>query len=172
MSDRYAGRSVHGAPQHARRFAENPIIRIEGCVARSLALSPSDLAALERVRFLDIAPPESRSVWPEKDWAGVRISDLLTLAGVDSNARWIQVLGGPMASVLPIDQAGTAFLLDRLDDQPIAVEFGGPFRLASLELRYNLCVKWVDSIIVAELEPDRSAERIAIARQRARDFQR
>lgn len=169
MSERYAGRSIHGAPQHARRFAEHPRLQIDASGERSLGLLPGDLSHIERVSFLRQFPEDARQGWPAKDWSGVPLSTLIALVNPGPEDRWIQVLGGPLASVLPIEESGNAILADRLDGEPIPVELGGPYRLVCPVLRYNLSVKWVDRILLSEQEPDRSAERIAVARQRARD---
>ena len=168
MADRFAGRTVHGAPPHARKTAANPVLRIAGNVDRTLQLSPCDLSALEHRRFLDHIPPEGPGHWPSTDWAGVPISVLIAAAGPKPGSRWIQVLGGPLASVISFEDAETALICDRLGEKPIPLEKGGPFRLASIGIPYNLCVKWVDRIVISEHEPDRSVERVADARQRAR----
>lgn len=169
MSDRFAGRSVHGAPKHAQRLSEAPVIRVEGAVSRSLEFNSDELATLTQVRFLDAFPEVAQLFWPRTDWSGVPISVLIELASPDPDAAWVQVLGGPFASVFPIDTAGEAILACRLVDAPIPLELGGPFRLIHPAIPYNLCVKWADTIVISRDEPDRSAERIAAARQRARD---
>ena len=169
MSERYAGRSIHGAPQHARRFAEHPILEIMTNDGRSLGLPPGDLSHFERISFLRRFSDDVRRGWPAKDWAGVPLSTLLPLVNPGPDDRWIQVLGGPIASVMAIEDTGNAILADRLDGEPIPVELGGPYRLVCPVLTYNLSVKWVDRILLSEQEPDRSAERVAVARQRARD---
>lgn len=169
MVDRFAGRTVHGAPPHARKTASNPTISIEGNVDRPLNVSAIELSNLERRRFLDHIPPDGLGHWPATDWSGVPISTLIELASPKHDSRWIQILGGPLATVVSIDDAASTLLCDRLGVGPIPLENGGPFRLVSAELPYNLCVKWVDRIVVSVEEPDRSAERVAEARQRARD---
>jgi DMSO/TMAO reductase YedYZ molybdopterin-dependent catalytic subunit len=169
MADRFAGRTIHGIPPHARRTAENESIRIEGNVERMLTCSRSDLSNLEHRRFLDAIPPEGFGHWPQTDWSGVPISELIQLASPRPDSRWIQILGGPLATVIPIDAAERALLCDQLGDNPIPLESGGPFRLVAAHIPYNLCVKWVDRIVVSVEEPDRSVERVAEARQRARD---
>ncbi|MCC6703768.1 MAG: molybdopterin-dependent oxidoreductase [Thermomicrobiales bacterium] len=169
MSERYAGRSVHGAPQHARRFAEHPLLQIDASGERSLGLLPGDLSHIERVSFLHLFSEEARQGWQPKDWSGIPLSRLIALVNPGPEDRWMQVLGGPLASVLPIEDAGNPILADCLDGEPIPVELGGPYRLVCPILSYNLSVKWVDRILLFEDEPDRSAERVAVARQRARD---
>lgn len=169
MSDRFAGRSIHGAPPHALRLAEHPVLHVTGAVARPLELGLDELSNVKHVRFLDRFPPDRRENWPETDWSGASIATLIALAEPDPNAQWIQVLGGPFATVIPIEDIGHALICDRIGDHAIPVENGGPFRLIYPNENYNLCVKWADSVVVSHEEPDRSAERIAIARQRARD---
>lgn len=172
MVDRFAGRSIHGAPKHAQRVGEHAILRMGGEVAKPLALHASDLAALDHVRFLEHEPPDGFGHWPRTDWSGVPIRALLALAEPRSDATWVQVLGGPLGTVMAFDDVDRALLCDRIGDEPIPIENGGPFRLVCADLPYNLCVKWVDRIVVSVDEPDRSVERVAAARQRARDARR
>ena len=169
MSDRFAGRSIHGAPHHARIFAGDPVLTIDGEVDQRADLTVADLAEIERKSIHDLIPDSERSSWPDKNWTGVPLSALVEFAQPTSEANWIQVLGGPMASVLPLADAAQALLCDRDDGEPISLEHGGPYRLIYPKTTYNLCVKWVDRILVTVDEPDRSAERVAVARQRARD---
>lgn len=169
MSERFAGRSIHGAPQYAKVFALDPVLRIDGAMISSALLTIDQLAALDRVSFLDQFRAAERTYWPETNWSGIPISALLEFVTLDPNARWVQVAGGPLASVLPLEMCHRALLCDQLNDEPLPLERGGPYRLVCPEIDYNLCVKWVDRIVVSIEEPDRSVERVAIARQRARD---
>lgn len=169
MSDRFAGRSIHGAPQHARKFAEHARLLIDGAVERPIEITLDNLDGSNRRSFLAAFTADERPFWPGTDWSGVPLSTLATLARPLDQVRWIQVLGGPLASVLPIEMADRALLCDRRGGEPIPLENGGPYRLVCPEINYNLCVKWVDHIVLCVDEPDRSVERIAVARQRARD---
>jgi DMSO/TMAO reductase YedYZ molybdopterin-dependent catalytic subunit len=169
MSDRFAGRSVHGVPQHAKRTHDRQFVTVSGLVARSLELSFSDLAALEHTSLIDHFAPDQLQHWPSIDLSGVRLDLILKLAQPLPRANWIRISSGPLATVLPIADAAQALLCDRLDGALIPVERGGPLRLAYPAIGYNLSVKWVDGIWLSDDEPDRSAERVAIARQRARE---
>ncbi len=164
-----AGRSVHGAPKHARDLALDPILRVEGLVAQPRELTPLDFEALPHRRFLDIPIDREATFLPETDWSGVPLHDLIALAGALPEARWVRISAGPYATVAELDGLEGALLCDRLDGGPIPVEKGGPWRLVQPNARYNLSVKWVDTLTLSAEEPDHSAVRIAEARQRARD---
>jgi len=164
-----AGRSIHGAPEHARKQAANPILTIDGSVARACRLTPGQISALPHHRFLDLAVDREATFLPETDWSGVTLDDLLALAEPLENAMWARVSAGPYAFVVPQSQFASTLLCDRIGDALIPVEKGGPWRLVNPDARYNMSVKWVDRLTLTEEEPDNSAERIAVARQRARD---
>jgi DMSO/TMAO reductase YedYZ molybdopterin-dependent catalytic subunit len=164
-----AGRSVHGAPKHARDLADHPVLNIDGLVARPRALTPDDLDPLPRRRFLDLRVDHELTFLPETDWSGVLLRDLLELAGPLVDARWVRISAGPYATIAALAELGEALLCDRIEGGPIPVEKGGPWRLVLPDARYNMSVKWVDTLTVTAEEPDNSAVRIAAARQRARD---
>lgn len=169
MAETNAGRSIHGAPEHARRQAKNPVLTIEGLVARACRLTPAQIDVLPHFRFLDLQVNREETFLPETDWSGVTLEDLLSLAEPLDDARWARVSAGPYAFVIPRDQFATTLFCDRLGADPIPVEKGGPWRLVNPDARYNMSVKWVDRLTLSAEEPDNSAERIAQARQRARD---
>jgi DMSO/TMAO reductase YedYZ molybdopterin-dependent catalytic subunit len=164
-----AGRSIHGAPKHARDQAAHPILIIDGLVTRDLQLSAEEIAAMPHRRFLDLDVDRDLTFLPETDWTGVTLDQLLAVAGPLANVNWARVSAGPYAYVVPQAQFAATLLCDRIGGAPIPVDRGGPWRLVNPAARYNMSVKWVDHIELTEEEPDNSAERIAQARQRARD---
>jgi DMSO/TMAO reductase YedYZ molybdopterin-dependent catalytic subunit len=169
MAETNAGRSIHGAPEHARKQAANPVLTIEGLVARTCQLKPDQIAALPHRRFLDLEISRDETFLPETDWSGVMLDDLLSLAEPLENANWVRVSAGPYAYVVPREQFAATLLCDRLGADSIPLEKGGPWRLVNPNAGYNMSVKWVDRLTLSEDEPDNSALRIAEARQRARD---
>jgi DMSO/TMAO reductase YedYZ molybdopterin-dependent catalytic subunit len=105
-------------------------------------------------------------------WAGVRLDALIALAEPESDATWILIGAGPYTVAAPIETAHRIVLCDDLRGEPIHTEAGGPWRLWFADRSYNMGVKWVDRIELCREEPDHSAERLADARERARQFHR
>jgi DMSO/TMAO reductase YedYZ molybdopterin-dependent catalytic subunit len=169
MSERFAGRSVHGAPKHAKAQAEDPRLRVNGLVENERELSPADLEGLPRRHYLDHVRTDAATHIPETDWSGVLIRDVINLAGAREGAHWIRISAGPYATVITLEDAERVLLCDRIGDQPIPVENGGPWRLLRPDSIYNTSVKWVDTLTLSAEQPDNSGERIARARQHARD---
>lgn len=165
----FAGRTANGIPRQALIHAQHPVLRVDGLVARALALTPADVARLPHEPYLGAISCLERGNVPDTDWLGVRLSDLLALAEPDASARYVRVSAGPYATQAPLTEAGRILLCDQLDGQPLAVERGGPWRIVVPDTRYYTSVKWVDRIEVTAETPDDSATRIAMARAKARE---
>lgn len=168
MTD-FAGRSIHGVPRQARRQAEQPVLEIDGDVRRPCALTPEALAGLPRHRFLDAYRNPDNPNLPASDWSGIPLSAVVELAAPAPDAAWVRISAGPYATVVALADADSVLLCDGIDGAPIPAEQGGPWRLVKPDDRYFTSVKWVDRITISIDKPDNSAERIARARQRARD---
>ncbi len=166
---RFAGRTANGIPPMARTHAEHPILRLDGLVSTPLNLNAVEIENLPHHSYLGTLASDDDGALPKTDWSGVRLADLVALAGPDSAARFVRVSAGPYGVPIPLADAERVLLCDKLDGRPLAVEEGGPWRLVVPGLRYFTSVKWVDRIDVALEEPDDSATRIAKARAHARD---
>lgn len=163
-----AGSSLYRVPRQARRHAANPILRVDGLVETPLTLTPGDLADLPRWPYVGgISCIEAGEV-PETDWEGVRLSELVAMADPLPDARFVRVSAGPYAVPVSLEEAHKVLLCDRLSDQALTPERGGPWRLAIPGSLYCTSVKWVDRLEITAEPPDNSAERIAQARARAR----
>ncbi len=155
---------VHPTPATAQAAASNPTLRIVGLVAQPCSLTPADLAALPRV---DLAEPfrcEEGWVVPSLRWRGPRLADVLALAAPLPAARYVRVCSGDYAVPVPLDEIGDALLCDGLNDEPLALEHGAPWRLV---IPGGVCftsVKWVDRLELAAEPGARSGEQIARAR--------
>jgi DMSO/TMAO reductase YedYZ molybdopterin-dependent catalytic subunit len=163
-----AGRTVHGVPRQALKHAANPILRIEGLVARPLALTPNDLVDMPRRPYVGEISCLERGNVPETDWSGVMIADLISLAEPLPKAQFVRVCAGPYAVPVALDDARQALLCDHLSGEVLGPERGGPWRLVVPGSRYYTSVKWVDRLELTAGTPDNSAERISQARARAR----
>ncbi len=163
-----AGRTINGIPKMAQKQAADPHLRLFGAVAQEQLLDPDALTALPRSSIVGAMTCNETGRRPDAEWSGVLLSDLLVFAGAARETHFINVSAGPYAFAVGIDRAGEAILADRLDGEPIDVTQGGPWRLIIPEERLCNSVKWVDAIEFSLDTPNRSAERIAEARARAR----
>lgn len=155
-----------GVPRMARRQAADPHLRLFGAVDSEQSLTPVDLDGLSRASFTGGMTCNEAGRRPDARWTGVPLSELLRVAGVDADIRYLNVSAGPYAVAIDIERAPEVILADRLEDEPIAVEQGGPWRLIIPEGRLYNSIKWVDAIEFSRDTPNNSAERIAAARAR------
>ncbi len=165
---RFAGRTANGIPPMARTHAEHPVLRLDGLVTTPLDLTQDQIDNLPHCSYLGVLASDDTAL-PKTDWSGVRLADLIALAGPDSGARFARVSAGPYGVPISLADAERVLLCDQLDGRPLAIDAGGPWRLVVPDLRYFTSVKWVDRIEVTLDEPDDSATRIAKARAHARD---
>ncbi len=165
----FAGRTVHGIPRQALRHAESPTLTIAGLVQTPRTLEPRDLEHLPRVSWRGSVSCLERGPIPDTDWTGMRLSDLLSLAGPLATARFALVSAGPYGVAVPLDIAADVLICDRLSGHLLDVTEGGPWRLVVPNRRYFTSVKWIDRIELTIDANKESAERIGLARQRARE---
>lgn len=156
-----------GVPRQARIQAEHPVLSITGLVDQLVELSPDDISTLPHIPFGQPLATDDKCQVPTNRWSGVRIADVLNLAGLQADARFVLISGGPFGTPLALDRLDHVLLCDTLDDAPIDVEHGGPWRLVVGDQRFCASVKWVDSMLVTHDEPDNSGQRIVAARRRA-----
>jgi DMSO/TMAO reductase YedYZ molybdopterin-dependent catalytic subunit len=172
MVTRFAGRTVNGIPRQARALAANPLLRLDGLVEHALALTPADILALPHEPYLGKLSCIEKGNVPLTDWSGVRLSDVIALAKPHADARFVRVSAGPYGVPVALERADQVLLCDALSGEPLGVEQGGPWRLVIPDRTYFTSVKWVDRIELTTEEPDDSASRIAVARERARNAKR
>jgi DMSO/TMAO reductase YedYZ molybdopterin-dependent catalytic subunit len=164
-----AGRTINGIPPMAQAQAADPHLRLTGAVPAERSLQPADLAALPRIEYIGGMNCNESGRQPDARWTGIPLSAFVQLGAAAPATRYVNVSAGPYAVAIEIEQADAVFLADRLENEPIAVEQGGPWRLIIPEGRFFDSVKWVDTIEFSLDTPNHSAERIAQARARARE---
>jgi DMSO/TMAO reductase YedYZ molybdopterin-dependent catalytic subunit len=167
-SDRFAGRTVHGIPHFAKVLAADPVLRVSGLVAAPRGLTPNDLRDLERVAYHDVRTDEA-SQMPDLPWSGVRLLDVVALAGLLPEAAYLRVCGGPYCRPIALADAASALLCDGFGAEPLGPERGGPWRLVVPDDRYNYSVKWVGAIEATAEPGEDTVGKIAAARARARE---
>jgi DMSO/TMAO reductase YedYZ molybdopterin-dependent catalytic subunit len=158
---------AHPVPAAVQARAPGAMLRVDGLVAAPRTLSAADLAALPRG---DLAEPfvcEEGWQVPGLRWRGLRLGDLLALAGPLPAARHVRVYAGEYAVPLPLDAAGGAVLAEALNDEPLTVAHGAPWRLVVPGGACFTSVKWVERLeLTAEPGPN-DGQRIARARLQA-----
>ncbi|HXT34219.1 MAG TPA: molybdopterin-dependent oxidoreductase [Chloroflexota bacterium] len=134
-------------------------LRVEGLVRRPLTLSLAHLLAMPAVRLVrDYHCVTGWSV-PGVAWTGIRLRDLLALAGPPLPAASFVLFhsaDGSYTESLSLDQANLpdVLLAYKLNDQPLSHEQGYPLRLVISEMYGFKNIKWVDRItLAADLVP-------------------
>ena len=166
MNDQTVIRSslpVHPVPQEVMRSGGG-LLRIEGLVQHPLVLDRQALTRLSRVRLDEPFRCEEGWSVPGLRWCGVRLRDVLALAVPLSNARYVRVGAGNYVLPLPLGEAQQAVLCDELNDQPLEVAHGAPWRLVVPGAACYASVKWVERLEVAQDPGDNTAQAIARAR--------
>jgi DMSO/TMAO reductase YedYZ molybdopterin-dependent catalytic subunit len=128
-------------------------VDVEGAVDRPLALSLEDLRAMpQHEATLPIACVEGWSF--SARWRGVRVRDLLAMAGAADGAEARVESAQPgsryRTSPLNTDQAADpdTLLALELDGEPLAIEHGFPIRLIGPNRPGVHQTKWVTKVVV------------------------
>jgi DMSO/TMAO reductase YedYZ molybdopterin-dependent catalytic subunit len=136
-------------------LAQSPDYRLEvtGRVARPLSLNVTDLRALPTSdTVLPIACVEGWSF--SAPWSGVRIRDLLQMAGAEPGRtiliESLEPRGAYRTSTLNPDQAADrdTLLALTLDGETLALDHGYPCRLIAPNRPGVLQTKWVNRVVV------------------------
>lgn len=141
-------------------------LRVEGRVAKPLALSMRDIKALETQAYAAPFVCEEGWIVPDQHWEGVEVAAILEHALVEPTARFLKVYAGDFTVLLPLEEAlrGGALLAHRLNGKPLSQEHGAPLRLVAPGRACLYSVKWVDRLeALAEEAPTTGA---SIARNR------
>ena len=141
-------------------------LRVDGLVIPLLALSISDVDALEaQTHTADFVCEEGWLV-SEQRWDGVAVVALLGRAGVLPEARFLKVYAGDFTVLLPLEEAltGGALLARRLNGAPLTPAHGAPLRLVAPGRACFYSVKWVDRLEVLAEETPTTGETIARTR--------
>jgi DMSO/TMAO reductase YedYZ molybdopterin-dependent catalytic subunit len=142
------------------------VLRVDGLVAAPRTLTAGDLAALPRV---DLAEPfvcEEGWQVPGLRWRGVRLGDVLALARPLASAGHVRAYAGEYAVPLALDAAQDALLAEALNDEPLTLAHGAPWRLVVPGGQCFTSVKWVERLEVTAAPGSSDGERIARARLR------
>lgn len=147
-----------------RRFVAPLTLRVDGLVRQALDLHPADILALPQQEVAgDFTCLEGWTA-PQLSWRGVLLRDVLALAAVQAEARWLQASAGSFSTPLPIEIIGTALLALRLGLEDLPVEHGGPIRLVVPGQACFTSVKWLGHLELRAMPASNTAEEIALGR--------
>jgi DMSO/TMAO reductase YedYZ molybdopterin-dependent catalytic subunit len=140
-------------------------LHIDGLVRSPRFYHRAELAALPRVRVVEEMHTTSA---PPREWSGVRLWDVLQLAGVLPEANYVRVMADGYGVPLLLPDAQQAILADSLDGHPLTAEQGAPWRLYVPNMPNRTNVKGVARLHLTDRRGSSVAERIQRARQLGR----
>jgi DMSO/TMAO reductase YedYZ molybdopterin-dependent catalytic subunit len=129
-------------------------LAVTGLVDRPQRYSLTDLAALPQTQM--VRDFQCVTGWrvPKVPWSGVRLRDMLALAGVQSSAKALRFLSfdGTYTESLTLDQAQNPDMLVavRMLNGPVSHDYGGPVRLYTAPMYGYKSVKWLSEIQVVD----------------------
>ena len=161
--DQLAALPLHPIPEEVTARGEQAI-ELTGLVERPRRLLAGDLRSLPHAELTAEFGCEEGWKVAGVRWRGVRLADVLALASVLNEARYVRVSSGSYAVVLPLESAREAMLCDELEGAALGPEHGGPWRLVVPDRQCFTSAKWVDRLEVTAEPGAATAE--AIARKR------
>jgi DMSO/TMAO reductase YedYZ molybdopterin-dependent catalytic subunit len=151
-------------PDAVKARGDAPLV-VDGLVERELRLTAADLAGLARDAFTEAFKCEEGWEVPGLAWEGVRLAEVLKLAGARPQARWVRVGSGGYVVPVSLEDAQRALLCDRLNGAPLAQKNGAPWRLSLPGGACFSSVKWVDRLTLTAEAGDNTGMRIARSRK-------
>ena len=103
------------------------MLRIDGEVMQPVQWSHNDLAAIHEVHQID----DVTRFDAKRPGRAVRLAGILAVVGEKPTARWLTLHSSRdnFHASIPLDAVrGRAIIIYELDDQPLPVSAGGPFR--------------------------------------------
>ncbi|GAW49489.1 MULTISPECIES: molybdopterin-dependent oxidoreductase [unclassified Nocardioides] len=127
-------------------------LTVSGDVATSATYSYADLAALPQTSFTDTFQCVTGWHVPDVPWSGVRMADLLDLAGPTADAVGVRFrsFDGTYAVNMTLEQARADDVIVALSmyGEPVTHDHGGPVRIYSGSMYGYKSTKWLDEIEV------------------------
>ncbi len=136
----------HDMPALAHEWVANPVLQLSGLVATPRHLTVADLAGLPRTSFTDDFLCDGKWTVPDQQWSGYRLLDVISLAAPLATAQYINVGAGDYVIPIAWAEAEHALLADMLNQVPLTIQHGAPWRLALFGGRCFTSVKWVDRL--------------------------
>lgn len=158
---------VHAARASSRGLAESTL-RIDGLVRHAVNVRAADLKGLPRIAHAEAFTCEEGWTVPEVRWRGVRLADVVGLAGPLPSSRYVRVHAGGYVVPVSLDDARAALLCDEMNGRRLSAAHGAPWRLLVPDGACFTSVKWVDRLEVTQAPGESKGERIARARLQSR----
>ncbi|MFL6139254.1 MAG: molybdopterin-dependent oxidoreductase [Frankiaceae bacterium] len=129
-------------------------LAVTGLVERPRTLTCADLQRLPRTRLTSDFQCVTGWRVPDVRWTGVRLADILELAGVKPTARAItfESFDGAYTESLTLAQARRpdVLVVDTMDGKPLSRHHGGPVRLLVAPMYGYKSCKWLGAIRVVD----------------------
>ncbi len=129
-------------------------LHVTGLVDRPLTLTLEDLQAMPKTKLVKDFQCVTGWRVPQVHWEGVKLSEVLAAAGVQSNAAALafESYDGLDTESLTLDQANRpdVIVAYRMLGAPITSEHGGPVRLYVAPMYGYKSIKWLSAIRVAK----------------------
>ncbi len=179
-TDKFFVRSHFGPPDPKTADPAAWRLRVSGLVEHQLELSLPDLWRLEEVTVAAVLQcsgngrafhrPRTSGVQWERGavgnarWTGVRLRDVLNLAGIKAEGKHLHLLGTDRPvddktplfhRSIPLEKAlhPDTLLAYRMNGEPLPLLHGAPLRLVTPGWMADACVKWLTDLTVSEAEP-------------------
>jgi DMSO/TMAO reductase YedYZ molybdopterin-dependent catalytic subunit len=144
----------HPVPEEIRRRPAPGAVRIEGLVAQPATLEGPALAALPRVSLEEPFACDEGWTVPGLRWRGTSLAAVLALVQPLEEAQFVSVWSGGYSVSVALSEASHIVLCDTLDEMPLSLGHGGPWRLVVPGGRCFTSVKWVERLeLTAERAP-------------------
>ncbi|MFE0458789.1 molybdopterin-dependent oxidoreductase [Kitasatospora sp. NPDC058965] len=134
------------------RSAADYRLTVDGLVDRPASYTLADLEAMPQTRIVHDVQCVTGWRVPATPFQGVRLADLLTVAGVRSGATAVHFtcFDGSYTESLTLDQARRDDVLValRMQDRPVTHDHGGPVRLYVAPMYFYKSAKWLSGITV------------------------
>ncbi|MGH7775781.1 MAG: molybdopterin-dependent oxidoreductase [Candidatus Dormibacterales bacterium] len=157
---------VHSVPAQAASRRDSAL-RVVGLVARALTLASADLAHLPRQEVqADFSCEEGWTVQGLR-WRGVRLPDVIAMAGPLARAAHVRVAAGGYAVPMSLADGRGALLCDELEGKPLEERHGGPWRMLWNGRECFTSVRWVGRLELAS-DPDQEGPAAMISLDRSR----
>ena len=149
---------------HYGRPESWPGLRVEGLVAEARTFSATELAGLAATILTDDFRCEEGWSVADQKWEGSTLAEILQVVRPLPEARYAEVSAADYRVVVPLTDATHALLANRLNDETLPEEHGGPCRLVLAGAACYASIKWVDRICLTADRGEETAQQIASQR--------
>ena len=142
------------------------MIRVDGLVGHTLALTPSDFQRLPQRDVTETFACEEGWTVLAVRWGGVTLESVLALAEAHPEAQWVRGKRWRVYGSIPLQEARGALLATRLGEEALPSEHGGPVRLVVPGGDCWTSIKWLDHLELRTEPGPNTGKTIALGRLR------